>query len=218
MEIFWTVASFLLTLMILSFVFGDNPFFRVASYLFVGVSAGYTAVLLIYNVIWPRLVMPIMSGDLLAAIPLGLGLLLAFRLAPGLSRAGNISMAYLAGAAAAVAVGGAVFGTLLGQTRGAINAFDVSGVATGGEYHLVEAIILLVGTVSTLVYFQFSARSRQGQPPRRPAALEALAQFGQVFIAITLGSLFAGVVAAALVALIERLGFLQQTIFSYLFK
>jgi len=37
MDILWTVVGFLLTLLILSFIFGDNPLFRIASYLFVGV-------------------------------------------------------------------------------------------------------------------------------------------------------------------------------------
>lgn len=215
MDILWTVISFLLTLLILSFIFGDNPLFRIAAYLFVGVSAGYAAVLIIYQVLWPRLVVPIAGGEWIAAIPLALGLLLTFRLVPSLSRIGNLSMAYLVGTAAAVAIGGAVIGTLLAQTRGAISAFSATG-ADGSP--LVEASVMLVGTITTLAYFQFSARSQPNQPAQRPAVVEALAQLGKVFIAITLGALFAGVLAAAMVALIERIGFLQTTLTTYLFK
>jgi hypothetical protein len=219
MDTLWTIVSFLLTLLILSFIFGDNPLFRVASYLFVGISAGYAAVLLIYQVLWPHLVVPIVSGNWIMAVPLALGLLLVFRLVPSLSRVGNLSMAYLVGAAAAVAIGGAVIGSLLGQTRGAINAFDLTNPPTstnGPAIQIGEALVMLLGTVATLAYFQFSARSRPGQPPQRPAAIETLGKVGQLFIAITLGSLFAGVVVAALTALIERIGFIQTTLTSWI--
>ena len=217
MDLLWTIVSFLLTLLILSFIFGDNPLFRIAAYLFVGVSAGYAAVLMIYQVLWPRLVVPIVAGNLVTAIPLALGLLLTFRLEPSFSRVGNLSMAYLVGTAAAVAIGGAVVGTLLAQMRGAIDAFEPLSSASSST-RLVEATVMLVGTVTTLVYFQFSARSRPGQPPQRPVIVEILAWIGQLFIAITLGALFAGVLAAALAALIERLNFIQTTLTTYLFK
>ena len=220
MDILWTVVSFVLTLLILSFIFGDNPLFRLAAYLFVGVSAGYAAVLLIYQVLWPQLVIPIVSGNWVVAVPLALGLLLVFRLVPSLSRVGNISMAYLVGAAAAVAIGGAVLGTLLPQTQGAIDAFDVNTATNGAApmARLGDAVVMLIGTVATLAYFQFSARTRPNQPTRRPAAVETLARVGQIFIAATLGALFAGVMAAALTALIERLSFIQATLTTYLFK
>ena len=48
------VAAFL-TLMVLSYLFGNNPFFRLAQYLFIGVAAGYAVVLAWNQVLWPRL-------------------------------------------------------------------------------------------------------------------------------------------------------------------
>jgi hypothetical protein len=220
MEIIWTIVSFLLTLLILSFIVGDNPLFRIAAYLFVGISAGYAVVLLIYHVFWPQLVMPILAGNWLTAVPLTLGLLLIFRLVPSLSRVGNFSLAYLVGTAAAVAIGGAVLGTLLGQTRGAINAFDLKALPAGTSptLGLVEALVMLAGTLTTLAYFQFSARTRPNQAAQRSPAVETAARIGRVFISITLGSLFAGVLAAALMALIERLSFIQTTLTTYLIK
>jgi hypothetical protein len=220
MEIIWPIVSFLLTLLILSFILGDNPLFRAAAYLFVGISAGYAVVLLFYHILVPQLVYPIIGGNWLVAVPLALGLLLIFRLVPSLSRVGNYSMAYLVGAAAAVAIGGAVLGTLLPQTRGAINAFGPSAAQPAGSpaLPLVDALVMLVGTLTTLAYFQFSARTRPNQAPARPPAVEAVARIGRVFIAITLGSLFAGVLAAALMALIERLSFIQTTLTTYLIK
>ena len=48
--------------------------------------------------------------------------------------------------------------------------------------------------------------------PRRSALIETGAKIGEVFIGLTLGALFAGVMASALTALLERLNFLIQTI------
>ena len=76
-------------------------------------------------------------------------------------------MAYLVGVGAAIAVGGAVFGTLLGQIRGAAEPFNLTDPANslGG---MLEGLVILVGAVGTLVYFQFSANDppRSTSPPR----------------------------------------------------
>jgi hypothetical protein len=168
-------------------------------------------------VILPRLVQPILSGDLqqivLAAVPLILSLLLLAKLSPRLSGLGTIPMAYLVGVGAAIAVGGAVLGTLLTQTLATINLFDLSGgdsVSPGMQ--LADALFALVGTLSALAYFHFGARVRHGGPTERAGLLNAVAQVGSVFIALTLGSLFAGVFTAALTALIQRLDFLWTVI------
>jgi hypothetical protein len=66
---------------------------------------------------------------------------------------------------------------------------------------------MLVGTITTLVYFHFGARSTPDGPQRSKLVI-VLGWIGQIFIAITLGVLFAGVFAAAMTALIERLNFI----------
>jgi hypothetical protein len=52
-----TVLGFIFTLLVFSYVFGDNALFRLTIYIFIGVAAGYAAVLAWYNVIW-RLALP----------------------------------------------------------------------------------------------------------------------------------------------------------------
>ncbi len=200
--------SFILTLLIFSYIFGDNLLFRFATYAFVGVTAGYLVVVVIYQVLLPRLVTPLLGGDLLFLAPLGLGILLILKAFPRYTRLGSIPLAYLVGVAAAVAIGGAVYGTLTGQVQGAMADFNFNTPAAEeiGPTSLVFAIVMLVGTIGTLVYFQFGGQVRAGQPGiSRPPLVEGLAWVGQFFIAITLGALFAGVYSASLTALIERL-------------
>ncbi len=223
LDFLWTLTGFILTLLVFSYLFGDHFLFRITAYLFVGVMAGYAAVLLIYQVILPRLVYPLLEGGALqilqAAIPLALGVLLLSKLTPRFSRLGNLSMGYLVGVGAAVLTGGAVVGTLTGQVRAATAGFDLQAAALAGRSPagaLAEASLFLLGTISALLYFQFSVRDTR-QKAERPPLLEAAATIGKVFIAITLGAIFAGVFAAALAALIDRLDFITEFIFNIAF-
>ena len=203
--------SFLLTLMILNYLIGDNPAFRVAVYIFIGVSAGYAASVAWHQVLYPLLIVPLISGSLanrlLSVVPLVMGLLLLFKLSPRTSRLGTPSMAFLVGVGAAVAIGGAVLGTLFPQTWAAIKVFSLSSAGQYWLENLSEGIVMLVGTVATLAYFHFGAKAT-ANGPQRGKLVNGLSWVGQIFIAITFGVLFAGVFVAAMTALIERLNFI----------
>ena len=109
-------------------------------------------------------------------------------------------MALLVGVGAATALSGAVAGTLIPQSRAAMDAF-----ITPSAFELIEGTIMLAGTVLTLIYFQFSAKRAGDGSVKRNVIIEMLAWGGRVFIAITFGVLFAGVYMAALTAMLERL-------------
>ena len=44
--------SFIITILILSYLFGDNPLFRATVYVFVGVAAGYVAAVAVNEIIF----------------------------------------------------------------------------------------------------------------------------------------------------------------------
>jgi hypothetical protein len=211
LDFVWLLVSFILTLFVFSYLLGDNPIFRFVSALFIGVSAGYFLIILLFQLILPRLVVPIAAGDNLVFVPLFLSGLLLMKLSPRLSKLGNIPLALLVGAGAAIAIGGAVIGTLFGQVKGAINAFNV----TSSESRLpiyVEGIFLLLGTLATLAYFQFQAKPASAGTSKRGIIVAIFAWIGKGFIAITLGAVFAGVLTAAITAFIERSDFIIQTV------
>jgi hypothetical protein len=215
----WTLVAFFLTLLVFSYLLGDNLLFRLTTYILVGVSAGVLAVMVIDQVLVPRLFNVFLSGDLrkiLLILPaLVLGLLLFFKLSPRLSPVGNLSMAYLVGAGAAVVIGGAVLGTLFGQIGATFHLASGAPAETPIWVRILEGILLLVGTVTTLAYFNFGAVNSTTEAPRRTLLVSGLSRIGQIFLAITLGALFAGVFAAALTALVDRLDFLSTTILSF---
>lgn len=216
-DLIGTLLSFFLTLMVFSYIFGDNALFRITIHLFIGAAAGYAAVVAWYSVIWPQLFLPLIIGTqserIFVLIPLLLSGLLIFKASPRLSWVGNPSVAYLVGIGAAVAIGGAIMGTIFPQTQATINLMGTSATQQSGESPamlIVQGIIIILGTVTTLIYFQFSARQRMSGKPRRPEWVEALALAGQVFIAITLGVVFAGVFTASLTAMVERVNYISD--------
>lgn len=208
-------VSFILTLLVFSYLIGDNPLFRLAISLFVGVATGYAAVVAFYSVILPRLLLPVLGAErgeqILSLVPLALGALMLLKLSPSLAKWGNFAMAFLVGVGAASAVGGAINGTLFPQVGASINLFDrqATAVTAGANFWIqfVNSSLVLVGTIATLAYFHFSTRARADQPAQRPAWMEEVGRLGQIFIAITFGTLFAGVYAAAMAALVERFRF-----------
>jgi hypothetical protein len=210
-ELFSALVGLILTLMVFSYLIGDNPLFRIAVYLFIGVASGYAATVIWHYVLVPKLFQPLTARDpnqlLLAIVPLMFSLSLLTKLSPRISWIGNFAMAVLVGVGAAAAVGGALLGTVVPQVQASIDAFDWRAAGSGADAvrMLFEGTVMFFGTVLTLASFHFSARRSADGSPQRNSILEWIAWLGRIFIAITLGVLFAGVYMAALTALIERL-------------
>ncbi|HSR47993.1 MAG TPA: hypothetical protein VLL77_08390 [Anaerolineales bacterium] len=237
-ETLGTVLAALLTVMVLTYVLGDNAFFRTATFLFVGVAGGYAGAVAWYAVLQPTLVAPVLaldpgflfgSGFLTDwAIPLFLVVLLFLRLVPGAGRLGSLPVAILLGVGAASVVGGAITGTIVPQTLAAMETLNPFAVApaTGeaGLERLGNALIVLVGTVSTLAYFGFGVKRGDEHGPRWtiqrvktpigfvPVPWPLFPFLGEIFIAITFGVMFAGALSASLLYLTERVQFLGSAI------
>ena len=206
------ILSFLFTLLIFSYLIGDNPLFRTAVYIFVGVSSGYIAAVAWWQVIYPRLVYPLVFGSMLEKgfmlVPLIGAVLIFMKISPRLAGMARIAMAFMVGVGAAVTIAGALAGTLIPQVTGTINAFDLTA-ADSRNINFFEALfngaVILAGTIFTLTYFHFGARPKADGSMHRLGLIEMSAWVGRIFIGITLGAVFAGVFAAALTALIERI-------------
>jgi hypothetical protein len=209
-----SAAAILLTVMVLSYLVGDNPAFRIAVHVFVGVTAGYVAAVAWWQVLLPDLILPLVVGSAatraMLAVPLLLSGLLLMKAWPPLSRLGAPAMGMLVGVAAAVAIGGAIQGTLFPQLQATLESTDPERL--GSLEGFVNSALVLVGLITSLAYFQFSASVKADGSVRRLGLIEFVAAIGAVFLAITLGVLFAGAYSAALTALIERLHFLASFI------
>jgi hypothetical protein len=222
LEFVGTIIAALMTVMILSYLIGDNPLFRVATHLFIGVAAGYAGVVAWGSVIRPSLVSPVLENglsgllDYQVLIPLILVILLLFKLWPVTVKVGSIPMAVLVGVGAAVVLGGAITGTLIPQSRAAMLSFVMADapadLGASPVEHIVNVIIMLLGTISTLFYFHFSVPRGEDVPQPISRVIAVLKVSGRVFIAITFGAMYAGALMAAVIALAERFQFLGDVI------
>lgn len=220
-DLLGAVIGFVLTLLVFSYLIGDNFLFRLAISIFIGVASGYAAVVIIYNVLWYQLIVPLLTNplaNLAVTIPsILLGLWVLTKGTARFARLGNPVLAFLVGVGAATALAGAILGTILPQVNASMNLINLQAAPQNGGSLVswfLKGLVVLVGTVVTLAYFHFGLRPRGDQTvsQRNPIIENYLAPAGSVFIAITLGALFAGVYAAALSAMIDRVRFLWDFI------
>jgi hypothetical protein len=231
-EPFGAIIGFLLTIMVLSYVIGDNVLFKLAIHIFIGVATGYAAVLILYNVIWYQVLVPILQGFpsgtaeglgtyIIRVVPaVILGIWMLTKISPRVARWGTPVLAFLTGVGAATVVGGAVLGTIFPQVGASINLFNrqsatVEGMNLVGWF--INGLIIIVGVVATLIYFQFGVRRQEeGAQAQRPLVLDYISTLGQGFIVVTLGVLFTGVYLAALSSLVDRIRYLWDVILSFI--
>lgn len=206
-------AGFVLTLMVYSYLIRDNFLYRLAVYVFVGLAAGYVAIVTFESVITPWLETTIGSGDVgravLGVIPFMLVFLLLFKTSTRLARFGNLGIAFIIGVGAAVAIVGAVTGTLIPLVDLTANEGDSVRDGAGG---ILNAVVILVGVVSSLVYFQYIAqRTPDGRVEHRRVA-RTVGFIGQGFIVITLGALYGAAIITSLTIFSERVSFILTQI------
>jgi hypothetical protein len=212
-------VAVILTLFVFSYLLGDNVLFRLAEHIFVGVAVGYAVIIVFHNVIAPKLLTPtveaLTAGDwgqltlLLVLLLMGLFLLTKpFKL---LSWLGSLSVAVLLGVGAALAIGGALLGTLLPQV--AATADVTHYVARYGPgLGLFSGVVVLVGAAGVLLHFTFNA-SREGRLARlRERVVQSWGGLGRWFILIAFGAILATTFTARLSLLVDRVQFLIDVV------
>lgn len=234
MDSIGVVIAAILTVMVLSYVLGDNFLFRLASHIFVGVAVGYGVILVLYSVLVPAVnELFSLTGDPSRFISVGLGLLLGlilllFKFRPAQSKLsntlGNSVLALIVGVGAALAIGGGLFGTLLPQVSATMSIslnpghYQTEADNQAGLVEWLNNIIILLGTVGTFAYFTFAVRAPGPLGGLRETVIRFFAGMGRLMIIFTLGALFANAVSSRVALLIARLDFLLNDFFAGLFS
>jgi hypothetical protein len=192
----WVAAFF--TLAIFSFLYKDNPWYRLAEHIFAGLSAGYYIGLIWESVILQQLWIPMKQGSWWLIIPGILGTLMFARLWPRYSWVSRIALAFVMGNTAGIFLITQLHGVVLPQMQATMLALG----GTNGFVSALMAIVVVVGTVSTLIYFYFSKE--------HTGALGVTARVGIWFIMISFGAHFGYTVMARISLLIGRVYFLAR--------
>ena len=208
------IAAFL-TLCIYSFLYRDNPFYRFAEHLFVGMSVGYTITISIYQgfipfawepfweavkPFWPGVPREAGWSGLWKLIPIGIGLLFFGGVSPRYTWLIRYPSAILIGLGAGLAIPNVLRADIFEQTRGTVEPFASINAGTLSIWGILGAILMVVGVVCTLIYFYFSVEHR--------GPVSWLSKVGIAFLMIGFGSAFGNTVMGRVALLIQRVDFL----------
>ena len=210
-----TLVGMVLTLLVFSYLLGDNVLYRLAEHLFVGVAVGYAVVIAFHNVLAPKLFSPLVlaveNGNWgetsLLLIALAFGLLLLLKPFKSLSWLGNMSVALMLGVGAALAIGGALLGTLWPQ----IDATATLSTTTdlyGGGWGLFSAIVVLVGTLGALFHFYRGGGDEGRLAGLRNFFVGVWGGLGRWFVLIAFAAILAATFLTRLSLLVGRIQFL----------
>lgn len=213
----WVWVSALLTLAIYSYLYKDNPIYKFAEYLFVGIAAGYYFSIYWRNTILPNLYNPLVAGPkdmeyLWYVGALLVSLLLLTRFIPPASWLSRWAISFMVGAFAGLAIIGNAQGDLISQVQAnflpvldntAIAAFTNATGIDGkilGFLWMFGNVLLIGGLLATLMFFFFSLEHK--------GTVGGIAKVGVYFLMLSFGASFGFTVMSRISLLLERLRFL----------
>jgi hypothetical protein len=212
----WVAA--LLTLAIFSFLYKDNACYRFAEAIFVGVSAAYYMVIGFWTVIVPNMLgnvipytihhwampglSPVRNEDwYLYLVPLVLGVMLLWRLAPSGTWIARWPLAFIIGTTAGLRLVGFLQADFLSQINASIVPVIVFDEAKNFDFWAsVRSLLVILSVIATLVYFFFSIEHR--------GAVGVVSRGGVWVLMITFGASFGYTVMGRIALLVSRFQFL----------
>ena len=188
----------ILTIGIVSFLYKDNPLYKFCEALFVGISAGYWFVTIIFTVILPKLYDKLISQEYVYLVGGAFGVLMLLRLVPKISWLSNWALAFVVGSTAGVNLIGYLQSNGMNQVKNTILP-----LWTGAWGSSIGNLIIVVGTFCGLVYFFFSKEHK--------GVFGGLAKTGILFLMVTFGAAFGYTVMSRMSLLIGRMDFIFGT-------
>lgn len=195
----WLGAYF--TLSIFSFLYKDNPFYKLAEQIFVGLSAGYWLIYTIYNILVPNLFNLLLTDfahNWLLLIPMLLGIMMLLRIIPSAQWLSRYPIALMVGTTAAIYMLLSFKSDFLAQ----IAATMVNPFKFCSPVDVVGTILLIVGVLCGVYFFYFSKKQE--------GVFAIPSKIGIWFLMVSFGASFGYTVMARISLLIGRLDFLLR--------
>ena len=191
------VAAFL-TLGIYSFLYKDNPWYKLCEAIFVGISAGYWFVTLFWDNIYGKFWVG-KGDDYMLYVGAALGLLMLMRLIPKIGWISRWPLSFVVGATAGFYLINYFSSNVMRQVENTVMPLFGEGF-NAAAYDIVGNIVVAVGTFAGLVYFFFSKEHN--------GIFGGTARVGIFFLMITFGASFGYTVMSRMSLLIGRIDFL----------
>jgi len=197
-----------LTLMMYSFLYKDNVFYKFGEHLYVGVSVGYLVNIEWWNVLYPQFVVPFMyQRKFLLIIPTILGLMMLCRFIRQVAWLSRTPMAFVIGIGSGLAIPAVLNANILEQLHSTIIRLWVTPLDIDTFlwwWDTVSLWIVFLGVLSVLFYFYFSIEHK--------GVVGKLGNVGIWFIMISFGASFGYTVMARVSLLIGRVQFLVDKV------
>jgi hypothetical protein len=189
------------TLSLYSFLYKDNPLFKVAEHVYVGVAAAYVFGIYWYDSIYGEILVSYFDlsdtssghNPYVLLVPTALGIMMLLRFSQKLAWLSRISFAFVVGAGAGLTIPRYLSSFLLGQVESSLTPITAS-------WEGFNLVLVLIGVLTVLIYFFFSVEHR--------GAVGHASRLGIWFLMISFGASFGYTIMARLSLLIGRIRFL----------
>jgi hypothetical protein len=203
--------------MIFSFLYKDNPFYKFAEHLFVGVSAAYWMTVAFWTTLIPNLIArlwPARMGAVLPAvvenetewlyvIPLVFGLILLTRLIPRIAWFSRWAMAFVIGFAAGTNFTRYLQSDFVTQVQSTmVPLYEPQATTIGTIGNIFSQLVIVGGVICAIIYFYFSKEHKGG--------FGKAARVGIWVLMAAFGASFGYTVMARISLLTGRMDFLYQ--------
>lgn len=192
----WTTLAAFLTLATFSFLYKDNPFYKIAEHLVVGVSAGYFLVLFTATSLKPTLIDRVVEGQYWYIIPGILGVMMWFRFSKKLSWISRYPIAFYIGTSG-VAIPLFMYNNVNRQLSSTLDL--TLGFGSMAQFW---NILIVIGVLTGLVYFFFSKEHK--------GAFGGAARIGIFVLMIGFGASFGYTVMARISLFVQRIASLEE--------
>ena len=205
MDLFGTWLAAFFTLGIISFLYKDNPWYKLSEAVFVGVSAGYWFIVSYWDNLYGKLYVGIsVNHDYMLLVGAVLGVMMLMRLIPNIGWIARWPLAFIVGAIAGLYLMNYFSSNVMAQVQSSIMPFFSNecgeSIFSASFGTIVANIVVVVGTFTGLIYFYFSKEHK--------GAFGGAAKVGIWVIMITFGASFGYTVMSRMSLLIGRMDFI----------
>ncbi len=210
----WMTLASLLTLFTFSFLYKDNPLYKIAEHLVVGISAGYFVVLLIRTNLIPIITQRFFSNaggswhldQWWYIVPLTLGVLMWTRFSKKYSWISRYPLAFYIGIASGLTIPLEIKNRVVEQLNATILKFKFD-FSDPGFLMIPQGVwdwIVVLTVICCLIYFFFSKEHK--------GWFGASAKVGIYTLMIAFGASFGYTVMARISLFIQRIQYLRDTV------
>jgi len=193
----WIWVGAICTIAIFTYLWRENPLYRLAEHVLVGVSVGYSICIIWFNALYPRWWVPLVHDNkYVLIIPTFMAIFMLFRFSKKYGWISFWPLAFIIGFAG-YAIPTTIDADMLIQVQATVNV-----PLSGNWFSVFSSLIIFIGTLACLIYFYFSFP--------HTGVVGKISKFGSMLLMISFGASFGYTVMARISLVLGRIMFLLR--------